>query len=206
MGENLLINVTGWLGVIGLLIAYWLVSTKRLEGDSVTYQSLNAVGAVLLITNSFFYGAYPSVAINVVWIGIGVYALVRPWRKGNEKNSGAKMKYETRCVKIKLKPGSLERVREWAKTLNETRRDEAIATLRDETVVVESYFLDSTPEGDFLVAFMMAESFEKSREAVAVSTHEIDRYHQQFKKDTWENRQPLELIVDLDRIAEVTDQ
>jgi hypothetical protein len=31
--------------------------------------------------NSFFYGAYPSVGINVVWIGIGAYALVRAWRK-----------------------------------------------------------------------------------------------------------------------------
>jgi hypothetical protein len=68
--------------------------------------------------------------------------------------------------------------------LNETRRDEAIATLRDETVVVESYFLESTPPrgGDSLVAFMMAESLEQSREAVAISTHAIDRYHQQFQK------------------------
>lgn len=82
MGENLLIDVTGWLGVIGLLMAYGLVSTKRIEGDSVMYQSLNIVGAGLLIVNSFFYGAYPSVGINVVWIGIGTYALVRTWRKG----------------------------------------------------------------------------------------------------------------------------
>jgi hypothetical protein len=49
---------------------------------------------------------------------------------------------ETSCVKIRLKPGSLDRVREWAKTLNETRRDEALATLRDETVVLEAAFLD----------------------------------------------------------------
>ena len=51
------------------------------------------------------------------------------------------MGYETRCARIRLKPDSLERVRQWAKTLNETRRDEAITTLRDETVIIESYFL-----------------------------------------------------------------
>lgn len=113
------------------------------------------------------------------------------------------MVYETRCARIRLKPDSLERVREWAKTLNETRRDEAITTLRDETVLIESYFLERTPEGDFLIAFMKAESFEKARKTAETSTHDIDRYHQQFKADTWESLQPLELLIDLDRIAEI---
>ncbi|HUE82182.1 MAG TPA: DUF6176 family protein [Pyrinomonadaceae bacterium] len=60
------------------------------------------------------------------------------------------MRYETRCAKIKLKPNSVERVREWAKTLNKTRRDEALATLRDETVMVEAFFLDSSDRPDTL--------------------------------------------------------
>ena len=77
MGGDLLVDVTGWIGVVALLVAYGLVSTKRMEGDSVAYQALNAVGAALLIVNSFYYGAYPSVGINVIWIGIAVYALGR---------------------------------------------------------------------------------------------------------------------------------
>lgn len=112
------------------------------------------------------------------------------------------MSYQSQCFKIKLKPGSLERVWEWAETLNETRRAEALETLRDESVIVEAFFLDSTPEGDFLIAFMKAESFEKSRRAFKASAHDIDRYHQQFKEDTWESGQQLELLVDLDRVAE----
>jgi hypothetical protein len=115
------------------------------------------------------------------------------------------MRYETQCVKVKLKPGSLERVCEWARTLNETRRDEALDTLRDETVIVECAFLDSTPEGDYLIVFMKAESFEKSRRAVQASTHDIDRYHQQFKRDTWASGKQLEMLVDLDRIAQAAD-
>ena len=74
----MLIDVAGWMGVVALLVAYGLVSTKRIEGDSVVYQMLNLVGAGLLIVNSFYYGAYPSVGINVIWIGIAVYAL---WRR-----------------------------------------------------------------------------------------------------------------------------
>jgi hypothetical protein len=114
------------------------------------------------------------------------------------------MPYETRCVKIQLKPNSMERVREWATTLNESRRGEAIATLRDETVVFEAAFLDHTLEGDFLIYVMKAESFEKGKAAVATSSHEIDKYHQQFKRDTWDVHTPLELLVELDRIGELT--
>lgn len=112
------------------------------------------------------------------------------------------MSYETVCVKIRLKPGSLDRVREWAKTIN-ARKDEALDTLRDETVVVESAFLDQTAEGDFLITFMKAESLEKARRAVQNSVHDLDKFHQKFKQETWEERKSLELLVDLDRIADL---
>ncbi len=108
---------------------------------------------------------------------------------------------ETKCFKIKLKPGSVDRVREWAKTINE-RRDEALATLRGETVVLESVFLDRTDDGDFLIGYMRAESFQRSGEAIQKSTHTIDEYHRKFKQDTWGERKELELLVDLDRISE----
>ena len=45
---------------------------------------------------------------------------------------------------------SLERVREWATTLSVSRRTEALAALRDETVMFAAAFLDHTAEGDFL--------------------------------------------------------
>lgn len=109
---------------------------------------------------------------------------------------------ETSCVKVRLKSGSLDRVREWARTLNETRRGEALATLRDETVVLEAAFLDHTAEGDFLVYVMTAESFEQSKHAAMHSVHSIDEYHRQFKREVWEQIQELESLVHLERISE----
>ena len=113
------------------------------------------------------------------------------------------MSYETRCFKIKLKPNSLEKVREWAKTINERER-EALATLRDESVILETVFLEQTSEGDFLIYLMKAENFEQAREAVQKSVHAIDEYHQNFKKETWETGEKLEMLIDLDRISEIT--
>lgn len=110
------------------------------------------------------------------------------------------MKYQTNCVKIKLNPNSIEKVREWAKVINE-RKDEALATLRNESVVLETVFLDQTNEGDFLIYFMKAESFEKSKQAVENSIHEIDKFHQQFKSETWEGGKKLELLVDLENFS-----
>ena len=77
MARNLTIDIIGWVGVVGLLAAYAAVSMRKVEGDASSYQLLNIVGGVLLIANSFYYGAYPSVGLNVVWVGIGVVALLR---------------------------------------------------------------------------------------------------------------------------------
>ena len=75
--NTILIDIAGWLGVVLFLVAYTLVSTKKLEGDSVIYQTMNILGGVLLVTNSFYYHALPSVGVNVAWIGIAIFALTR---------------------------------------------------------------------------------------------------------------------------------
>jgi hypothetical protein len=107
---------------------------------------------------------------------------------------------DTVCLKVRLKPGSLDRVREWATELR-ARPEEVLATLRDEGVLVESVFLDSTDEGDFLIYYMKARSMEAAREAVQRSVHPIDAYHQQFKTDLWEARTPLEVLIDFENFG-----
>jgi len=77
MNTTLWIDIFGWIGVVLFLIAYILISIRKLEGDSLTYQAMNIVAGVLLVANSLYYHAMPSVGVNVAWIGIGVLALVR---------------------------------------------------------------------------------------------------------------------------------
>ena len=50
---DFLINIIGWAGVALLIIAYWMVSTKKCQGNSILYQVLNVIGALLLIINFF---------------------------------------------------------------------------------------------------------------------------------------------------------
>lgn len=82
MNWNLLIEFGGWVGTAALLLAYGLVSTRRLAGDSIPFQVLNLVGGALVLVNSFHHGALPSVAVNVFWIAIGLFAIGRViWRR-----------------------------------------------------------------------------------------------------------------------------
>lgn len=98
-------------------------------------------------------------------------------------------------MRVRLEPGSLPRVREWAAELN-ARRDEVLATLRDEGVRVESVFLD----GETLVYFLKADSIDEAREVYAGSQHAIDAYHQRFKDETFAERTQLELLVDFENL------
>jgi hypothetical protein len=72
---TLTVDVLGWVGVVTLLYAYWLVSTQKATGDSRAYLGMNLIGAMLVLVNSSYYGAYPSVGVNAAWIAIGFYAL-----------------------------------------------------------------------------------------------------------------------------------
>jgi hypothetical protein len=69
------IEIVGWTGAALVLVGYALVSTNRVRAQSWTYQGLNIGGALGLVVNSWWYGAIPSVVVNLIWMGIGVYAL-----------------------------------------------------------------------------------------------------------------------------------
>lgn len=71
------IDAIGWCGAMIVLLAYALVSVRKVEGDSVFYQVLNLSGAALLVANTVYLDAYPSAFVNVIWIAIGGYTLYR---------------------------------------------------------------------------------------------------------------------------------
>jgi len=74
--EVLLLNLLGWAGAFLLLLAYALVSFKKLEADSETYQWLNITASILLVVNTLYYGAYPSSFVNAAWTIIAFFAIL----------------------------------------------------------------------------------------------------------------------------------
>jgi len=74
---QILVDVLGWIGAVLFLTAYALVSLKKVEGDSILFQGINIVAGIFLITNTVYWKAYPSAALNLAWIGVAIFTLGR---------------------------------------------------------------------------------------------------------------------------------
>jgi hypothetical protein len=74
--ESVMFDILGWIGAFLLLLAYALVSFRRVAADSQTYQWMNIVASVLLAVNTLYHQAYPSSFVNIIWTFIAVFAIV----------------------------------------------------------------------------------------------------------------------------------
>jgi L-rhamnose mutarotase len=107
---------------------------------------------------------------------------------------------KTGCVKIKIKDGTILKVYEWKEYLN-THKNEVLESLRQEGVFVESVFLDKQGDNNYLIYYMKFKDQKEAQTAFAKSDLNIDKYHAQFKKEVWEARQQLELLVDFVNVS-----
>ena len=74
------VAISGWVAAALILGAYGLLSFGKIQSRSSLYQVMNIVGAAGFIINCAYNSAWPSVALNVVWMGIGFYALRRNYK------------------------------------------------------------------------------------------------------------------------------
>jgi len=81
---QLAIDILGWIGVALYVTAYFLVSTERVSGRARSYQYLNLVGALGVALNAFYYSAYPSAIVNVIWFAIALATLANVLRPGTD--------------------------------------------------------------------------------------------------------------------------
>ncbi len=79
--EIVLFDTLGWIGAFLLLLAYALVSFKKLAADSLVYQGLNVAASILLAINTLYHQAYPSSFVNIVWTFIAIFAILTVVRK-----------------------------------------------------------------------------------------------------------------------------
>lgn len=78
---NIVIETIGWLGMGLILIAYYLISSKRVEAKSRLYQVFNLIGAIGIVINAFYHRAFPPLGLNTIWAIIALWALMSGQRK-----------------------------------------------------------------------------------------------------------------------------
>ena len=66
----------GWIGTVGSISAYLLLSRGRWQASSLRYAALNGVAGLLAGSASAVYGAWPSVVSNLLWSCIALHSAV----------------------------------------------------------------------------------------------------------------------------------
>jgi hypothetical protein len=68
----------GYIGVLLVLLAYFLLQARKLHGHRLAYQLMNILGAfgvlLSLVFGSFNWSAF---LLEVAWIAIGIYGILR---------------------------------------------------------------------------------------------------------------------------------
>lgn len=70
-------DYVGMIGVLIILIAYFLLSTGKWVSDSSIYQFLNFLGAWLILFSLYFHWNISSVVIEIAWIIISIIGMMR---------------------------------------------------------------------------------------------------------------------------------
>ena len=81
MTLDIFMEAVGWIGAVLILAGYGLLTAGKVTAKSASYQWMNVVGAAGFIANSSWNGAWPSAILNIIWVGIGVVALLRMFTK-----------------------------------------------------------------------------------------------------------------------------
>lgn len=74
-------SAMGWIGTIGSITAYVLLTRGRWDATSLRYAGLNGVAGVLAGSAAALYGAWPSVGSNLLWSGIALHSAVTTLRE-----------------------------------------------------------------------------------------------------------------------------
>jgi hypothetical protein len=81
-------TVADWIGSIGvsiLLVAFLLNLLKKIAQDSVSYVSMNLIGALLAGLASWMINYTPFIILEAVWVLVSVVSLISIMRRPSIK-------------------------------------------------------------------------------------------------------------------------
>jgi hypothetical protein len=74
---SIIVECIGWIGAIIVLIAFFMISTHRTDANKPIFHWLNIIGALGLIIHTSYNAAFPSAFVNVIWVAVAVFSLIK---------------------------------------------------------------------------------------------------------------------------------
>lgn len=73
-------DCAGLLGVLAILLAYYLLQAGRLHGHALIYQLLNAFGALAVLVSLLYAFNLSAFVMELAWLVVSIYGIVRARR------------------------------------------------------------------------------------------------------------------------------
>jgi len=70
-------QILGFVGMIFIVYGYFLLQSNRCDNNSLKFQFINLIGAVLLLISLFVHFNLGSFIIEVFWIIITLYGIYK---------------------------------------------------------------------------------------------------------------------------------
>jgi len=74
-------SISGWIGMFLILLAYILVSNKKIKPTSKRYQLLNFLGAIGVGINAYYENATPAFVLQIIWATIAIISIYKSYKR-----------------------------------------------------------------------------------------------------------------------------
>ena len=72
----MIFDIIGWIGMILVLIAYFLLSTNKIK-NGMLYQILNLLAGILMAIGLFPKNAWFSFTLQIIWAIIALVSIIK---------------------------------------------------------------------------------------------------------------------------------
>ena len=77
MNTELIIKVAGWIGLFLIVLAYFLLSKKKMKSGSFWYHLMNLIGGLGVLVSSVFFRSWELLVFSLILSIIAVYIIVK---------------------------------------------------------------------------------------------------------------------------------
>lgn len=74
---QIFVEVLGWIASVLIVGAYAMNLKGKLASNHPAYIWMNLIGGIFFVVNTYVHKAYPSAAVNVIWVLIAADTLLR---------------------------------------------------------------------------------------------------------------------------------
>lgn len=73
-------DLSGFVGVLLILLAYFGLQAGRMRGDGLVYQLMNLAGALLILLSLVYDFNLSAFVMEACWVAISIYGILRARR------------------------------------------------------------------------------------------------------------------------------